>query len=102
MMLLILNPSALILSFLRGKSTEEFNKLDANMIAEGVVRAGGYKNVPVSEHKPQVLINLVFRVIGSTNKPISLAIVNTVDDIRNAPVIKSKYNKEIKKPKYVR
>ncbi|MHA1360609.1 MAG: PKD domain-containing protein [Candidatus Helarchaeota archaeon] len=86
----------------RGKSQEEFDKLDANMIAEGIVRAGGYKNVPVSEHKPLVLINLVFRVIGSTNKPIPLAIVNTVDDIRNAPVIKGKYTKEIKRPKYVR
>jgi len=86
----------------RGKSTEDFDKLEANMIAEGVVRAGGYKNIPSSEHQPRVLINLVFRVIGSTNKPISLAIVNTVDDIRNAPVIKGKYNKEIKRPKYVR
>jgi len=78
----------------RGKNIEEFDKLDANLIAEGVVRAGGYKKIPSQEHKPQVLINLVFRMIGKTKKPISLTLVNTVDDIKNAPVIREKYIKE--------
>jgi len=100
---LIFSPEALeFVGVEKSESTEDFDKLEANMIAEGVVRAGGYKNIPFSEHQPRVLINLVFRVIGSTNKPISLTIVNTVDDIMNAPVIKGKYTKEIKRPGHVR
>jgi len=100
---LIFPPEALeFVGVERGKFSEDFDKLEANMIAEGVVRVGGYKNIPFSEHQPQVLINLVFRVIGSTNKPISLTIVNTVDDIRNAPVIKEKSTKEIIRPGHVR
>lgn len=65
---------------------KDFIQVDANKIAEGVVRAGGYLSKPIMDSNPRVLITLIFRVIGEMKKPTPFVIINTVDDIKNASV----------------
>jgi parallel beta-helix repeat protein len=58
--------------------------IDANKIAEGVVRAGGYRCSASPGQKIKTLIKLVFRPIGITENLPPFTIMNQVDDIKNA------------------
>lgn len=40
----------------------EFEQIDANLIAFGVLRVGGYRKTSVEDHSPRVLISLIFKV----------------------------------------
>ncbi|MFW6122272.1 MAG: PKD domain-containing protein, partial [Petrotogales bacterium] len=74
----------------RIKSNEDFNQLAAHKITKGVLRIGGYKITSSMNNYPNVLIILVFNIIGEEKKPNVFTITNTVDDISNA-VIKYRY-----------
>lgn len=66
---------------------KDYYMIDANKIAEGVIRAGGYRCSLNLTYYPRTLIKLVFRVIEKTDTSNhSVIIVNTVDDIKNASV----------------
>jgi PKD repeat protein len=78
---------------------KNFLQLDANKIAEGLLRVGGYRSAPIMHHSPRVLITLIFRVTGEAKELISFIIINTVDDIRNASCKNRKLTKKIKNKK---
>ncbi len=67
-----------------GSLFNNFTKVDANEISEGVVRIGGFSSEPILTSSPSVLVRLKFRVSGRVKEPSSLSITNTVDDIKNA------------------
>jgi len=75
----------------RSELLKDFVQVDANKIAEGVLRVGGYTSTSIKDHNPQELITLIFKVIGEVKKPTLFSIVNTVDDIGNASVINGMY-----------
>lgn len=78
---------------------KDFDQIDANKIADGVVRVGGYRSIPIMDSSPRVLITLIFRVIGELKEPASFTIIKTVDDIKNASF---KNGMLTKKPKHLK
>ncbi len=60
--------------------TEKLDIIDTNLVGEGILRVGGYSSVPI-QSSTQVLIVLVFRVIKEVEEPVSVSIVNAVDDV---------------------
>ena len=66
--------------------SEKFEQVSANLIAEGVLRIGGYGRKAIMNRTSYVLIMLVFRIKGKTKDQTSFAITNTVDDIENASI----------------
>jgi len=88
----------------RSELMEDFYQVDANKIAEGVVRAGGYKREAIKSHDPRVLITLVFKVIGKDKSMgiSSFSIVNTVDDIKNATVKNERVIERVRAPRHIR
>jgi len=83
------------------ETTNDFYRIDANKIAEGVVRAGGYGKTTAGSNYPRVLIKLIFKVAQKTKKQIGLTIINMVDDIRNSTLRSRTSIRKIKKSGYV-
>lgn len=76
-----------VLEFVAMEESEEIKDdfmVDANEIADGVIRAGGYRKSFNLVPNPRTLIKLIFRVIEEEKGTISFNIINTVDDIKNA------------------
>jgi PKD repeat protein len=86
----------------RGEASKEAYNADANKIAEGVVRAGGYRNIRIQNSSQRILIKLVFRARGEEQGPISFTILNTVDDIRDVSDRKDRPRERRIDPRHVR
>ena len=68
----------------RTELLKDFNEVDGNEIAQGVLRVGGYSSEPIRSYSPGALIRLIFKVTGETEEPCPFLITNTVDDLENA------------------
>ena len=62
----------------RTELSKDFYQLDANKLAEGVVRIGGYSGTANVIQNSQELIKVIFRIIGDKKQPLSFDIQNTV------------------------
>ena len=85
----------------RTEPLDDFYQIDTIKIADGVVRAGGYRSKPIMSHSPKALITLIFKVIGEEEGLCSFSIVNTTDDIENAYFKNEKIIKRIWKPRNI-
>ena len=61
--------------------------LDASKQGPGLIRAGGYVNVPLADLRPRILITLIFKVNGEQKADYQLAMANAVDDIKTIPCV---------------
>jgi len=66
--------------------TNDFNELNSNIIADGLIRIGGFGLIPIQSDTPKVLVKLIFQVIGEAGKTGTLTITNTVDALENVEV----------------
>lgn len=80
----------------RTGAMNDFLQVDANKIAEGVLRAGGYAGTSMGNLTNRVLIKLIFRVIEEIKEETSLSIINFVDDVRRAYYKKENISKKFR------
>jgi len=85
----------------RTEPLDDFYQVDAIKIADGVVRAGGYRSKPIMSHSSRALITLIFKVLGEAEELCSFSIVNTVDDIEYASFNNEKIIKRIWEPRNI-
>jgi hypothetical protein len=74
----------------RSNILDAFHQVDSNMIADGVLRVGGYSSKPITTVSSGVLLTLVFRTIEGMKKPPSFDIHNTVGDFKGTSLKKAK------------
>jgi hypothetical protein len=67
---------------------DAFHQVDANTIADGILRVGGYSSEPINNLSSVRLLTLIFRNIKHMEKSPSFKIINTVGDFINASVKK--------------
>jgi|GEM_PF-1086384 len=79
---------------MRTELLKDFNEVDGNEIAQGVLRVGGYSSEPIRSYSPGALIRLIFKVTGETEEPCPFLITNTVDDLENASFQNKTYMRE--------
>jgi len=85
----------------RTEPLDDLYQVDAIKIADGVVRAGGYRSKPIMSHSPRALITLIFKVIEEAEGLCHFSIVNTTDDIENASFNNEKIIKRIWEPRNI-
>lgn len=64
--------------------TEKFEQVDANEIAAGFLRVGGFGTKSIGINSSHILVTLFFKLKGDGSFLSRLFIMNTYDDIKNA------------------
>ncbi len=71
----------------RTELTSDFVQMDAFQITEGVVRAGGYRNEPISHLSSGTLLILIFDIKASSPDGSLILITNPVDDLEGTQIV---------------
>jgi len=82
-----------ILEFIWAEPTpfsHKFAQIQANIIADGVLRTGGYRKDPISAYLEETLIKLVFKVHKKTGSSSSLSVINKFDDFEHLPFLEGR------------
>jgi len=70
----------------RAELTEDFIQVGANVVEDGVLRVGGYRDQTYEDCSPGELVILIFRVKREIEEPTAFQIFKTYDDLKNATV----------------
>jgi PKD repeat protein len=70
----------------RAELTKDFIQVGGNVIEDGVLRVGGYREKTFEDCSPGELVILIFRIKREIEVPVTFTIFKTYDDLKNASV----------------